>query len=339
MSAHKDPWRLPLIPEDDHIRFALDFISEACGLTKSVQAELAGAYIEKKDLSPVTVADLSVQALAGLRLGERLPGHVLVGEESADALRGEENAAALQAAVRFLQPFAPGADAASVCDWIDRGNAEPTERFWTLDPVDGTKGFLRGDQYAIALALIEDGRVQFGVLGCPALDSRGEPVKGEGMVVIAKRGQGTWSRAVSGGAWRRLQVSAIAYEPEARLLRSYEKAHTNASDTDLVLQALHAHNEPITMDSQAKYAVLAAGGAELLLRLLNPGKEDYKERIWDQAAGSIIVEEAGGRVTDLLGQPLDFSRGRTLAGNTGVLATNLLLHEAALEAVHQVTGL
>jgi len=90
------------------------------------------------------------------------------------------------------------------------------------------------------------------------------------------------------------------------------------------------------MDSQAKYAVLAAGAGELLFRLLSAAKPDYRERIWDQAAGSIVVEEAGGKVTDLDGKTLDFSRGRTLAANRGVVASNGLLHDAALAALAQV---
>lgn len=90
------------------------------------------------------------------------------------------------------------------------------------------------------------------------------------------------------------------------------------------------------MDSQAKYAVLAAGAGELYLRLLSPSKPDYRERIWDQAAGSILVEEAGGRVTDLHGLPLDFSQGRKLSRNHGILASNGLLHQVTLDGLRSV---
>jgi 3'(2'), 5'-bisphosphate nucleotidase len=90
------------------------------------------------------------------------------------------------------------------------------------------------------------------------------------------------------------------------------------------------------MDSQAKYAVLAAGGGEVNLRLISPSAPDYRERIWDQAAGSICVEEAGGRVSDLDGKPLDFSHGRTLATNRGVLATNGKLHDALLAGLKEI---
>jgi 3'(2'), 5'-bisphosphate nucleotidase len=94
--------------------------------------------------------------------------------------------------------------------------------------------------------------------------------------------------------------------------------------------------DPVLMDSQAKYAVMAAGRGELLFRLRSPAQPQYEEKIWDQAAGSLVVEEAGGRVTDLRGEMLDFDQGRTLCKNIGVLASNGRLHDKALEALHRV---
>ena len=66
---------------------------------------------------------------------------------------------------------------------------------------------------------------------------------------------------------------------------------------------------------------------------MSPSRPDYRERIWDQAAGSIVIEEAGGRITDLDGKPLDFSHGRTLAKNRGIVATNGHLHDAVLSGL------
>ncbi len=130
-----------------------------------------------------------------------------------------------------------------------------------------------------------------------------------------------------------LHVSSIADPAKARVLRSYEKAHTDADSIDELASTLGITAPTVAMDSQAKYSVLAAGAAEILLRLMSPNHPDYREKIWDQAAGSIVVEEAGGRVTDLDGKPLDFSKGRTLAENRGVVATNGRLHDAVLEGL------
>jgi 3'(2'), 5'-bisphosphate nucleotidase len=90
------------------------------------------------------------------------------------------------------------------------------------------------------------------------------------------------------------------------------------------------------MDSQAKYAVLAAGEGDVLLRLISPSRPDYREKIWDQAAGSIVVTEAGGRISDLDGRSLDFSHGRTLATNRGIVATNGRLHDQILNGLRAI---
>ena len=208
-----------------------------------------------------------------------------------------------------------------------------------LDPIDGTKGFLRGDQYVVALALVEEGVVQLGVLGCPNLrEARIPDTEGLGSMVLAVRGQGTWttSMAVDDGQWVQLMVSERNDSSQVRLLRSFEAGHTNVSKINELGDWLGVRVDPVRMDSQAKYAVLAAGGGEAIIRLLSPDRPDYREKIWDQAAGSIILEEAGGKLTDLTGKPLDFNQGRLLKNNRGVLATNGLLHEKVLQGLTAV---
>jgi len=135
---------------------------------------------------------------------------------------------------------------------------------------------------------------------------------------------------------QRLHVSDQIDPTRARILRSFESGHTNVSQIDLFAGALGVEVEPVRMDSQAKYSLLAAGDGELYLRLLSLSRLDYREKIWDQAAGSLILEEAGGRITDLDGKPLDFSKGRQLETNRGVLGSNGHLHDAALAALRQV---
>ena len=79
------------------------------------------------------------------------------------------------------------------------------------------------------------------------------------------------------------------------------------------------------IDSQCKYGAVARGEASIYLRL--PTSESYREKIWDHAAGWMVVNAAGGRVTDARGQNLDFSLGRTLDQNRGIIATNGHLHD------------
>lgn len=322
--------------KNPELGFALEAVRLASQIVQIVQAELVSPALTKEDRSPVTVADFASQALVGRLIGGAFPNDPLVGEEDASALR--EDSQTLDQVTSFVGRFVHGVTPEAVCAWIDRGSASPSGRFWTLDPIDGTKGFLRGDQYAVALALVVDGAVQLGVLGCPKLSDAYIPdYHGQGSLAVAARGQGTWTSSLEGEMrFDRLCASSRDDPSQARLLRSFEADHTNIGQIDEFASLLGIQAEPVRMDSQAKYAVLAAGQGELMVRLLSPAKPDYREKIWDQAAGSLVVQEAGGTITDLDGRALDFSAGRTLRSNRGVLASNGLLHEAALEALKRI---
>jgi 3'(2'), 5'-bisphosphate nucleotidase len=279
----------------------------------------------------VTVADFASQAVVGGMMQELFPQESLVAEESSRALSGDR----LMQVVEAVRSLVPEATEDAARRWIDRGG-EPEGRFWTLDPLDGTKGFLRDGQYAVALALVVGGKVVVGAIACPKLGlptCRSSPE--EGSVAVAVRGEGAFAAPLGSDAFVRLRVSPRREAREARLLRSFEAEHTDVTKLDRIAALLSVREPPVRLDSQAKSLLLAAGEGELIFRLLSPRRPDYEERIWDQAAGAILVEEAGGRVTDLSGTPLDFSAGRTLARNLGILASNGLLHDAALDAVHQ----
>jgi len=326
------------IPE---IKFALDAVRQAALFVRQVQAELVSTALTKDDRSPVTVADFASQALIAYLLMHSFPSDPLVAEEDSTSLRQPENRQTLEQVIRFVTRVCGPASGADICTWIDRGASEPTGRFWTLDPIDGTKGFLRGDQYAIALALIVDGRVEIGVLGCPNLrEGRFLEIGGEGTLAVAMRGKGAWIAPLDTGSDSLIpaSVSRVAEVTQARVLRSFESAHTNVSQIDQFAQALGTVVQPVRLDSQAKYVMLAVGAGELYLRLLSREKPDYKEKIWDQAAGSLLVSEAGGRITDLDNAPLDFSVGRTLLRNRGILASNGYLHEPAVHALRKINA-
>jgi len=320
------------------VRFAIQAVQQAALLVRQVQAELVSPALTKDDRSPVTVADFASQALVARLLSQAFADDPLVAEEDSAALLAQGSEQDLQLVTQFVTRVAGPTEPRQVCAWIDRGRSNSANRFWTLDPIDGTKGFLRGDQYAVALALIQGGQVQIGALGCPNLvDGQTPNFNGSGSLVIAVRGKGTWTTSLeSPGAFQPLRVSAQSDPSQARLLRSFESGHTNLSQIDRFAEALEIHTAPLRMDSQAKYAVLAAGGGDLLLRLIAPSKPDYREKIWDQAAGALVLEQAGGQISDLDGKSLDFSAGRTLANNRGVLASNGTLHAPALATLAQI---
>lgn len=321
---------------DAEARFALQSVHDAAQLCSTLMTHGQSCRrLDKPDTSPVTVVDFAVQALVAQRLEQAFPEATLVAEEDSALLRASE--ADLAAAAEAVGRLTPRATPEAVCAWIDRGTGTPRSRFWTLDPIDGTKGLLRGDQYAVALALIEDGQVLLAALACPRLSLEWHPSKNApGCILTAGRGQGTWIGADGNRQLRRLRVSPQASLTQARVLRSFEAAHTDIARLDQLVDHLGIAAPPLRMDSQVKYAMLAAGQGELIFRIPSPVRPGYQERIWDHAAGSLLVQEAGGMVTDLRGAALDFGAGRTLRRNVGVLASNGQLHPSALQAIAAV---
>ncbi|MCX5658569.1 MAG: 3'(2'),5'-bisphosphate nucleotidase [Planctomycetota bacterium] len=323
---------------------AVAAVREAAKVCRRVQQQLVSEQtLVKKDKSPVTVADFASQAVVCDRLARAFPKDAVVGEEGTGDLREPGQAALLKAVVENAGVgWGRAVNADEVLAAIDRGGAGTgkEERYWTLDPIDGTKGFLRKEQYAVALALIERGQVVLGVLGCPNLNPDGGPdgYAGGGLLVVAVRGQGAQVLSLEGDALvgKPAHVDAIADPRGARFCESVESGHSDQDLSAKIVAALGARAEPIRMDSQAKYAVVGQGQASIYLRL--PTRADYRECIWDHAAGMIVVEEAGGRVTDVDGKPLAYAHGRKLDGNRGIIATSGLIHDAVVKAVGAALG-
>ncbi len=319
---------------------AIDAVVGACRLCTSVQASLVTEEtVAKKDKSPVTVADFGAQALVSWRLKQAFPNDPLVGEESASVLRGEDGDLLRKRVVEQVRACQGSLSDADVLDAIDRGKdaGGANGRFWTLDPIDGTKGFLRGDQYAVALALIENGEVVLGVLGCPSLPQDANTPDGpKGCIFSAAKGQGATMRLIDGGATQPVRVTDLADVTQARFCESVESGHSSHDDSAKIAERLGVKADPFRIDSQCKYAAVARGDASIYLRL--PTRADYEEKIWDHGAGWCVVTEAGGRVSDVRGEPLDFSLGRTLKNNKGVIVTNGKLHDEVIAAVRAVLG-
>jgi HAL2 family 3'(2'),5'-bisphosphate nucleotidase len=318
---------------------ALRAVAEACSVTRRVQSDLDQIrQLTKDDRSPVTVADFAAQAIVAMRLNNDLGAISLVGEESAADLRSQTQGDLPGAITDAVRSVRPAMTDAQVLDAIDLGNHDASDAsYWTLDPVDGTKGFLRRGQYAVALALIEDGVVTMGVLGCTNLSpdfarsfDDPDPV---GCIFYASAGSGAWMLPANdiGTAATPISAASEVALDALRVCESVEASHSKQDDTARIIEYLKATSRPARLDSQCKYAVIARGQADAYLRL--PTRAAYVEKIWDHAAGKLVAEEAGATVTDIYGRALDFSKGATLSANKGVVCTAQGVHTRIIEAI------
>ncbi|CAN6558057.1 unnamed protein product [Malus baccata var. baccata] len=366
----------------EELDVAVRVVHMACALCQRLQEGLvsggSGLVKSKDDDSPVTVADWSVQATVSWILSEFFGSQnvSIIAEEDVQTLSQADSARLLEAVVNTVNECLAGAPkyglksppkslkTSQVLEAISRCNSVggPKGKHWVLDPVDGTLGFVRGDQYAVALALIEDGKVVIGVLGCPnypmnkellsyhyqyhevmsKLSPPSEDMWERGCVMYARRGSGkAWMQPPIRGdkkfVWpnsaRLIRVSSIDDPALATCCEPVERANSDHSFTAGLAHSVGLRNQPLRVYSMVKYAAIARGDAELFMKFARTG---YKEKIWDHAAGLVIVEEAGGVVTDAGGRPLDFSKGPYLEElDRGiVVCSGATLHEKIIDAVY-----
>lgn len=343
-------------------------VKRASVLTKKLSDSIAatqksGTQI-KDDKSPVTVGDYASQALINHAIKLNFPNDKIVGEEDSESLQdGSDEAKNLSSKILEIlvdaQTETANSDAVlgtltdlkSVYEAIDLGNYEggAKGRFWALDPIDGTKGFLRGDQFAVCLALIEDGKVVLGVIGCPNLAenivSNEEQTGIKGGLFSAVKGVGSFYHSLFSTDkfiplkdQEKISMTNETSPAKLKVAEGVEKGHSSHSTQSQIKRLLGfddatVSQQTVNLDSQVKYCVLAKGQADIYLRL--PISQTYREKIWDHAAGNILIYESGGQVGDITGAPLDFGKGRHL-DSKGVIAANSKVFDNVIEAVGTV---
>lgn len=300
----------------DELKVGLSAVREAMVMAKKVQSESLES-MTKMDESPVTVADFAAQAMVLSRIHESYPSDGFIAEESSSSL--DE---------KYLErtAMAAGMSPEELCAAIDL-DGDHESRKWILDPIDGTKGFLRGEQFCCALCLLVDGVPVASVLGCPNLGDHG------GTYAVAIRGRGAF--VSEGGEWKRLRIGEGRVGEPLGLVEGVSRLHSNHDWSEAAFAEIVSdetgRKETLRYDSQAKAVVLASGRADVFMRLPRVG---YVEKIWDAAPAYLVVSEAGGEYTDRRGRQIDFSLGDSLHPQVdGIVATNKHLHPHLVRAL------
>ncbi|KAM3474574.1 hypothetical protein MY5147_004176 [Beauveria neobassiana] len=355
-------------------------VLRAAILTKNVQSRVSA--VSKADATPVTVADFAAQALLISALHAAFPGDGFLGEEDSLALRNDAqlcnqvyNLVVSSAADAVASGGGDGEALASpssvdeMLSLIDLGGAGqggPTGRFWVMDPIDGTATFLKGQQYAVALALIENGREVVGVLACPSLkvaDDGGVyddvvDADGLGVLLAAVKGQGATIRRFPSAATASLLSSPATPLPPLLPPAIATTTTTAAAAENRLMSRLRFvdcqrststnHGLPRTLAgrlgarypgldvwaSHVRYAALVLGAADAWVRL--GARPDAVFYVWDNAGAQLLFTERGGRVTDFDGRAMEFGAGRDLRANRGMVAARADVHGVLLEMANEV---
>ena len=306
----------------------------AASVCQTIQAEMVDPA-QKNGREPVTIADYASQAVIGNALAENFPDDAVLSEERSEEfmlLLNDQQRALVQ---RFVTDALGGyVFEEQICAWLDFGKQKTAYRTWVIDPIDGTKGFLGRRHYCVAIGLLIGGEPVAGVLASPGFYSDEDmPPDDLGVLTYASWGGGAFMESLGGGERAPIRVSAINDPARATLLTSFESGHTDFDFIEDVARRLgRAPDAPQRgLDSQDKHAMIACGMGDIYLRVVP--EANYFEKMWDHAAGYAIVTEAGGRMTDIFGQPIDWTAGARMLNNRGVLVTNGYLHGAVLDAI------
>ncbi len=305
-------------------------VRQAALLCRSVQ-EHHLVSSEKAGHEPVTIADYGSQAILGRAISQFFPDDGVIAEEQGGQFVELVAEAEQQEVIRLLsQILGIEVRKADVVRWLDHGHGRETERLWVIDPIDGTKGFLALRSYVIAAGILVDRKPTGGVIGAPAY-----PTADHGGLLFHAQDGAAFMQPLSGGLVQPIKVSDRTEPSQVRALESFEKSHANHDRMAQVREAAGLGAAELTrIDSMEKYARIAAGDAELYLRLprLNSTRPFM---LWDHAAGVALVQSAGGMATDIDGSPLDFSQGRSLV-NKGIIVSNGHIHQQVLAGVQKV---
>lgn len=190
---------------------------------------------------------------------------------------------------------------------VDRPERLSRSRVWVVDPIDGTRSFIAGyPEFVVSVGLVEDGEPVVGVIYNPASQE----------LFWAVRGRGAFGNRGAEGGEHRLRVVA-AEEDRPSLLAS--RSERGRGELDPFLDAYDLREMGSTAYKMAGVAAGAGNG------FLSRGPKSE----WDVAAGALVVEEAGGVVTDLRGDALVYNRPDPAVH--GIIASSPALHGPLLE--------
>ncbi|MEP7186805.1 MAG: 3'(2'),5'-bisphosphate nucleotidase CysQ [Rhodanobacter sp.] len=195
----------------------------------------------------------------------------------------------IMAGLSQLDPLLPIlSEEARALPWAER---RQWSRYWLVDPLDGTREFVkRNGEFTVNIALIDNHQSVLGVVFAPVT----------GAMYIAEKGAGTWLQSDADGSWQQITTRPMASPPTVAGSRSH-----GGAQSALLEQLIGSKFELQPLGSSLKFCLIARAEADVYLRL-GPTSE------WDTAAAQCVLDEAGGAVLDLSGQPFRYNRGESL---------------------------
>lgn len=289
------------------------------------------------DKEPVTIADYGSQAIISRAIAQYYPDDAVIAEETGAQFLAlttpEQRTKVINLITRILDENVTQDE---VVAWLDHGAGRQASRTWVIDPIDGTKGFIAMRHYAIGVGILTDGHPTGSLMAAPNYTGQALPGDVQGALFYVQGGQ-AYAEPLASGPAQPISAAKRTLDDAIVLVQSFEKAHASKARMAQVRHnAGMDHAVVRELDSMEKYAMVAAGDADVYLRL--PNLDNTRPHMsWDHAAGVALVLAAGGIVTDYDGTLLDFAHGETLP-NKAMLVSSGVFHERLVQATKQLVA-
>lgn len=260
---------------------------------------------QKLDESPVTTADIASQILIVSNIKKHFPGDLIIAEEG-DIFMDTQTEHIIQKCFNELH-LEYTFDSREVLNY----KGSNFDRQWTIDPIDGTQGFLEGLVYAVGISFFEESDLKLSVIGIPNHDKKRKAI------FIAEKENGA-KASYGENEFKSIKASEQDNLEESVLCHSL---HYDQPWVEEFAEFVGIKNR-IQIDSMTKFCKIADGSADLYLKPIDM----IHSYSWDFSPGVLIVKEAGGKISDLNGGKIRFLRDKLICDTPGLVASNSNLH-------------
>ncbi|MFX0025137.1 MAG: inositol monophosphatase family protein [Candidatus Hermodarchaeota archaeon] len=266
---------------------------------------------QKEDDSPVTLADYASQIFIVKKLKETFPNDQIIAEESYNSHIDINVKRIIKRCYKSLE--------LDLIEDIERTlnyRGPYSSRQWTVDPIDGTKGFQKNLSYAVGIGFMDNSELITAAIGVPNYNEKGRAL------FIAEKNQGA---RVSYGEEDFIPISVT----DKKNIKKVKMCHSLHYDEPWVMKFAEKAeiSKYIQMDSMAKFCMVADGTADIYIKPMNVNRSFS----WDFLPGVLIVNEAGGIVSDIKGNNITFNNEKCIISAPGLVASNGILHKEILK--------
>ncbi|BAE80939.1 sulfite synthesis/inositol-1-monophosphatase [Chlamydia felis Fe/C-56] len=276
----------------------------------------------KPDGSFVTPADYAVQYCLQKKLSTTFPHIPFIGEE---VLYADDDSHKINKILEFIHKLDPKVTPRDLLETLTP-NQETSSLYWLVDPIDGTSGFIKNRFFATAVSLIYEDKPILAVMACPSTD----PYKFKIYSAAKNHGTCVFGSAIASRHYLKPGAKLTGKFCEASLAARNQQHHA----TRLLSLCLPGQPQAYRADSQYKYAMVAEGSVDFFIRYPFAISQT---KAWDHAPGAFLVEESGGIVSDILGNPLNYRREDFLLENHPIILAsgNEEIHKITLETLQE----